>query len=484
MGCVSSQPVDSAPKADNLFPRKRVTDEYSTEKKLGVGASCTVLQCTKKSSNQKFAMKVLKKDASDPNNDNDFLFKNECGIMKKLKHPNIVEFVEAFESEDGATYHVVTVLCKGGELFDRVAEGSFSERVASRLARQMLSALAYCHEKNIVHRDLKPENFVFETKDADSNMKLIDFGCAVQANDDELIRDVAGSPYYVAPEVLQSDFKRTGKIWKAADIWSVGVIIFLLVHGYPPFNSETQDQIFQKIRVGKFKFSRDIPLSQPVKDLITKMLVKDPLQRITAAEALRHPWIADSAAAPDTPIPASVVSGLTDFRSRCRLRKAVAKVFASMITDDEKKAIDATFSQFDVNGDGQLNPDEIAAMMKKLGRNPAEVKEFMAEMDENSDGVISKEEFNVMYGLGRLVNETEIKKSFDMFDIDGDGFVTHDEILKMCKFLSPEAARSLISEVDKNGDGKITFNEWLAAMVELKLGAKQQPNPKARGIKY
>lgn len=483
MGCSPSSAVDTTTNAESLFPRKKFSDEYRRGKKLGVGASCSVIECTKKSGGQPYAMKILKKDKSDPNNDNEFLFKNECAVMKKLKHPNIVEFVEAFEDEDDHTYNLVTVLCKGGELFDRVAEGSFSERVASRLARQMIAALAHCHERNVSHRDLKPENFVFETKDPNSNMKLIDFGCAVSAANEEVIKDVAGSPYYVAPEVLITDYRRTGQIWKASDIWSLGVIIFLLVHGYPPFNGETQDQIFHKIRIGKYKFSKDIPLSNAVKDLISKMLVMNPMNRISAADALKHPWIADNAA-PDTPISLSVVNGLTDFRTKCRLKKAVAKAIANMMSDEDQKALEIVFKQFDLNGDGQLGPDEIAAMMKHIGRNPADVKELMAEMDENSDGVISKDEFKTMYGMGRLASADDVKKSFEMFDKDGDGFVTHEEIMKMCKNLSPDVAKQLISEVDKNNDGKINFNEWIAAMGELQKGAKMSTVGGASKIKF
>jgi len=347
--------------------------------------------------------------------------------------------------------------------------------MASSLTKQMLLALAHCHERNITHRDLKPENFVFETKSPESNMKLIDFGCAVRAADDELIKDVAGSPYYVAPEVLVSDYKRTGRIWKASDMWSIGVIVFLLVHGYPPFNGEQQDQIFHKIRIGKYRFSRDIPLSSQVKDFIQKLLVMDPTKRMTAAQALQHPWIVELNKVPDTPIPNSVVASLTDFRTKCRLKKAVGKVLAGRMTAQDNEALLAVFKQFDINGDGQLDAMEIAAMMKHIGKSPQEAKDLIAEMDENGDGTINPDEFKAMHAMGTLGSSDEaVAKAFAIFDKDGDGFVTAKEIESMCAGLSPDVAKQLISDVDKNGDGQISFTEWMAAMKENKKKASSK----------
>jgi len=466
MGCTSSADAGKEAAAKPQNQSTKSVDDYEKVKVLGVGASCEVIVARKKSNEKLYAVKILKRDKHDANSDNEYLFRNECNIMKRLHHPNIVEYVESFE--DPNHFKLVTVLCLGGELFDRVAEGSFSERMASRLTKQMLSAIQHCHERHITHRDLKPENFVFETKAADSNMKLIDFGCAVLADDDELIKDVAGSPYYVAPEVLVSDYKRTGRVWKASDMWSIGVIVFLLVHGYPPFNGEQQDQIFHKIRIGKYRFSRDIPLSATVKDFISKTLVMDPNKRMTAQAALQHPWISDYNKVPDTPIPNNVVKSLNEFRTKCRLKKAVGKVLAGRMSPDDEKALELVFKQFDVNGDGQLDAQEIAAMMKHIGKSPIEAKELMADMDENGDGVISKEEFKTMHAIGKLsTSQEDIKKSFEIFDIDGDGFVTHDEIEKICQGLSPDVAKQLINDVDKNGDGRINFNEWLGAMNEM-----------------
>lgn len=441
---------------------------------LGSGASCEVVS-VKDKSGKMYAMKVMDKKEQF----NKVLFENEKRILKMLKHPNILEFVESFE--DKKSFDIVTVLCQGGELFDRVKNGSFTEKVASRLAREMVNAVAYCHKNNVVHRDLKPENFVFEEAREDSHMKLIDFGCAVSVKDDEVIGDVAGSPYYVAPEVLGDYIKRTGKVWKAADMWSVGIIIFLFVCGYPPFNGENQEQIFSHIKKGKYRFppKDTVKISDSVKDLIGRLLLRDPRARLTAEQVLQHPWIIGDTAT-DSPISNEVVQRLGAFRNQCRLKKAVARILKNKMTDKDKVQMNSLFKQFDTNGDGQLGPNEISAMMKQLGLSQTEAKEWMKSVDDNGDGIISVDEFTEAAVVSNLAkaDEKDAKAYFDLFDSDKNGYVDSKEIEKLCNFLTPDAAKQLITDVDANGDGKISFVEWLNAMKDInkKMPADQQPS--------
>ena len=457
---------------DNVTAPIRTEDIYQTIKTLGEGASCRVLSVRDRSTHQLYAMKILNKAEKY----NATLYRNEVAILNKLGyHSNILELVSSYETK--SDYNIVTVLYSGGELFDQVANGSFSEKIASKLAQQMLSALAYCHSHNIVHRDLKPENFVFDqlvdTKtqnDTIGNMRLIDFGCAkLCININEPISDVAGSPYYCAPEVLLDSCVRTGTTWQCSDMWSIGVIIFLLVSGYPPFNGDSQDIIFRKIKRGKYRFPSCTPhLSDSVKDLINKMLRMNPSERITAHDALQHDWIRGVTAS-DTPLPATLVTALNAFRTQCRLKKAVARVLCNRMTDDDKTQLNTVFSQFDRNGDGTLGADEIAAMMRHIGKTDAQASEFMADLDEDGDGNITIQEFNQAAIQGKLGHSTqdEMKAAFDIFDLDGDGFVTQHEIERVCEFLTPSAAAELISQVDKNSDGKINFHEWIKAMNDI-----------------
>jgi len=408
------------------------------------------------------------------------LYQNESKILQLLKHPNILEFVSAFE--DAKTYNILTVLCRGGELFDRVSKGRFTEKVAAHLTKQMLSAVDCCHRNSVVHRDLKPENFVFETDAEDSNMKLIDFGCAKLVKDTELIRDVAGSPYYAAPCVLLEEWrdKRTGAVWKSADMWSVGVIIFMLVCGYPPFNGRTQDAIFDKIKKGKFKFpsrpAGEPGLSEEVKDLISRLLTMDMKQQLTVDKALEHPWVTGKAQ--DIEIPASVIKSLTTFQKQTKLRAAVGRVLRNEITESDKEGLAALFQQFDINGDGKLNADEINNLMRHIGHSDEEAKILMNMWDEDHNGVIDMEELKSGFASSKLgdSNKQELANAFKKFDIDGDGFVSAAEIEKMCG-LDVKETKKLISEVDKNGDGRVSFEEWLGAMKGVEIAKKVTSAP-------
>ena len=394
-------------------------DRFTIMKVLGEGASCKVVSVKDKKSSALYAMKIM--DKSEPYNV--VLFDNESLILRTLQHANILQYVDSYE--DRHTFHLLTVLCQGGELFDRVKNGSFSELSAATLARQMLRALSYCHAHHIVHRDLKPENFVFaqraEEEGGDESLRLIDFGCAKLVEDKEVITDVAGSPYYCAPEIL-SDTVRTGAVWKAADMWSIGVILFLLVCGFPPFNGDSQEKIFRKIKKGQFRFPRPselggVQLSESVRDLITSLLKMKPADRLTADAALQHPWIV-GVTAPSTPLPSVVVDALSSFRAQCRLKKAAARVLLNKMTDDDRSNLKAVFNQFDVNGDGQLGPEEVTRLLRSIGKEGEEARLVLSAMDDDGDGGVSLSEFEQAAALGKLQTEEEIKKSFDMFDLD------------------------------------------------------------------
>lgn len=371
----------------------------------------------------------------------------------------------------------MTVLCTGGELFDRVVKGVFTEQAAAQLVRQMLSALKFCHDHNIVHRDLKPENFVFEAP-GDTPLKLIDFGCAVlKKHNDDVIDDVAGSPYYVAPEVLKKGFRRTLAIWKAADMWSVGVIIYLLVFGTPPFSGRENRVIFSKIIKGEYKIEREnVQLSAACKDVIQKLLVMDPSKRLTVDQLLAHPWVADPSSVPAAVIPSEVIDSLSQFRTQCRLKKAVAQALANSMSDEDMEELKHLFKKFDKNNDGQLGGEEIRNMMIYIGRSEADAQHLIEIADENKDGVISVEEFAVVRNLGKLStgNIDDLKELFDSFDTDKSGKIDKAELAKGLEFLSEEAAQKILAEVDQNHDGQIDFDEWITAMKDIQKTVRRK----------
>mmetsp|Transcript_41959 Transcript_41959/g.88086 ORF Transcript_41959/g.88086 Transcript_41959/m.88086 type:complete len:409 (+) Transcript_41959:304-1530(+) len=260
---------------------------------LGTGHYGSVRECIDRSTGQRYAVKSICK--SDPSVKPAGLVR-EIRLLKSTKHQNIVHLVDVYE--DAKYVHIVTGLCKGGELFDRIIEkasngdiGSkcFAEDDAAIVIRQVLEAVSYMHKRGIVHRDIKPENILYETKDEDSPVKVIDFGLA-RKHDSGLeppMTTLVGTPYYIAPEVLRKKYD------KSCDLWSVGVVAYILLCGYPPFNGANNDETHRSVLRGQYNFpSRDWKgISSNARQFIRQLLQMDPTKRMTAEEALNHPWI-------------------------------------------------------------------------------------------------------------------------------------------------------------------------------------------------
>lgn len=428
--------------------------------------SCKVIKAsTIQKPSRTCAIKILKRSADE---ENAKLFRNEAYILRKVAHRRIIELVDAYDDAEAKSMYLVFGFLGGGELFEKVQkEKVFTEKSASNLVLQMLEALQYCHHHNVVHRDLKPENFVLEANGTD--MRLIDFGCAVVAKDEQVIDDIAGSPYYVAPEVLGRE-QRTGKIWKAADMWSIGVIIFLLVVGYPPFNGGNQDEIFKKIAIGTYRFPEKKGLSKDVQDLVAKLLVKNPRNRLTVDQAIHHPWILN---APDNLIPMETLSQLGKFQDATKMKKAVSRVLAGINVESDYERLAHAFKKYDTNGDGKLDAAEIANMMADMHASSSpeafdkEAKQFIASYDSDQSGDIDLKEFEKYKhdaDVGaRLSDEKEATRAFRQIDRDGNGELDRDEIAKFLKVTADEAS-ALIREVDSDGNGVLNLDEWIKAM--------------------
>ena len=214
------------------------------------------------------------------------MFFNEINILKDLDHPNILKMYEFFEDEK--RYYIVTDICKGGELFDEiVAKGKFGEKDAAMLINQVLTCINYCHKNHIVHRDLKPENVLLEANKEFDQIKIIDFGTSLVVKDGEKLDEKLGTPYYIAPEVLQKNYGAK------CDIWSIGVITYIILSGIPPFNGASDQEIMKKVKLGKFNFNDPVwkSISDQCKDFISKLLTLDQNSRPSAEQALEHPWL-------------------------------------------------------------------------------------------------------------------------------------------------------------------------------------------------
>ncbi|XP_039941469.1 calcium/calmodulin-dependent protein kinase type 1G isoform X2 [Hirundo rustica] len=247
---------------------------------LGSGAFSEVFLVKQKSTGKLFALKCIKKS---PLN-RDSSLENEIAVLKKIKHENIVTLEDIYEST--THFYLVMQLVSGGELFDRILErGVYTEKDASLVIHQVLTAVKYLHENGIVHRDLKPENLLYLTPEENSKIMITDFGLS-KMEQNGIMSTACGTPGYVAPEVLaQKPYS------KAVDCWSIGVITYILLCGYPPFYEETESKLFEKIKEGYYEFESPFwdDISESAKDFIRHLLEKNPSARFTCEEALRHP---------------------------------------------------------------------------------------------------------------------------------------------------------------------------------------------------
>eukprot|EP01097_Dermamoeba_algensis_P006627 TRINITY_DN412_c0_g1_i8.p1 TRINITY_DN412_c0_g1~~TRINITY_DN412_c0_g1_i8.p1 ORF type:complete len:376 (-),score=98.78 TRINITY_DN412_c0_g1_i8:277-1404(-) len=261
-----------------------IHEVYDLGKEIGRGGFSVVVEATRKDSGKKYAVRCIKKSMVE--GDDIILLKREISIMKKIDHPNILKLFEVYEEEED--FYLVMELVNGKELFDKIVDrGQYSEKDASNIVKQIVAAIEYLHDKGIAHRDLKPENLLSSGDEEHEIIKIADFGFSKQFGEEQLVTS-CGSPGYVAPEVLTQD-----SYDKSVDMWSLGVIIYILLCGFPPFYADTPPELFKKIMDVKYDF--DDPawdnVSEAAKNVIRNLLVKDPQKRWTAQQCLRDSWV-------------------------------------------------------------------------------------------------------------------------------------------------------------------------------------------------
>ncbi|XP_073293654.1 calcium-dependent protein kinase 18-like [Primulina huaijiensis] len=392
--------------------------------------------------------------------------KREVKILKALTgHENVVQFYNAFEDE--SYVYIVMELCEGGELLDRILskkDSRYTEKDAAIIVRQMLKVAAECHLHGMVHRDMKPENFLFKSTKEDSPLKATDFGLSDFIRPGKKFQDIVGSAYYVAPEVLK---RKSGP---ESDVWSIGVITYILLCGRRPFWDKTEDGIFKEVLRNKPDFRRKpwSTISNAAKDFVKKLLVKDPRARLTAAQALSHIWVREGGEASEIPLDISILSSMRQFVNYSRLKQFALRALASTLDVEEIADLRDQFDAIDVDKSGAISLEEMRqALAKDLPwkMKDSRVLEILQAIDSNTDGLVDFTEFVAATLHVHQLEEHNSEKwqqrsrtAFEKFDVDGDGFITPDE-LRMHTCLR-SSVDPLLEEADIDKDGKISLSEF------------------------
>lgn len=444
-----------------------VRDFYQWESKdvLGTGISGDVVKVTNIKSKRMRAMKTIRLNRMDPDKIKEL--RGEIDIMKTLDHPNIVKLYEVFEERN--CLYLIMELCTGGELFDRLFAQSedkltgtthFTEKRASTLVRKMLAAVNYLHVRGICHRDLKLENFIFANCSDDSEIILIDFGLSKLYHGGRM-REVLGTSYYVAPEVLN------GCYGMACDIWSLGVITYMLLCGLAPFSGSDDMEILEKVSMGKFVFEEKhwANISTEARDFVSSCLILNPERRMTSEEALKHPWIV-SQCHTEHKLDKAVIENLEKYTHYSKFKRAALFAVAFVLGQEEINKIREAFEEIDTEANGFLTFKEFHDVLAENGVSEDSIKEMYSKLDHENIGHVDYTEFIAAALEKRLYLEEEaLHDAFEEFDVDRTGIITHENLHDvMGKDFSDEEITEMIAEADFEHNGHITYEEFKMMM--------------------
>ena len=449
------------------YNTRSIRDNYEALNKLGKGGYGTVIQVKNKKTGDLFACKKLSK----LNIHNHEKFMREIKILIKTDHPNIIKLYDIFESAN--SLYLIMEECHGGELFDKIVshiekKEMYTEKEAAEIICQVMSAVEYCHNNGICHRDLKPENLLYLKKGDEKNnpLKVIDFGLSQTLDTKKILSSRVGTAYYVSPEIL------AGKYNEKCDIWSVGVILYVLLSGEPPFNGPSDGAIYSKIKKMKFNFppQRWDNISKEAKDLISHMLAKED-ERYNASQVLAHPWFK---IAKKEKLSLEKLNFdchfLKQYKEMSQLKKMVLVYIASRLQENEISDLKMIFQAFDKDNDGQINYKEFEQgilQSKSLSIKPNEIRAYFDSIDTDKNGKIEYTEFIAACLQNKInIKEEKLYEAFSAFDKDHNGKITKEELTAVLRLESANDSyvSELIKNADKNGDGVIDYKEFLEFM--------------------
>ena len=468
---------------NDLLVAKLKTNPDADYKKLnflGEGSFASVYRVQNKYTNVICAMKIINKSYNcSAEDEKDIL--NEINILRLMDHPSVLKIFEFYSNKQ--SYSIVTELCPGGELFQQIIDkGPFNEKYSAYIMYQLLSAVNYCHKMHIVHRDLKPENILIVSKDKDGypTIKVCDFGTSKIFEKGAVQRKLVGSSYYIAPEVLKKNYN------EKCDIWSCGVIMYILLSARPPFGGNDDNDIMERVSIGKYDLESSPfdKLSSSALDLIRKCLTMDVNQRISADECLKHPWFKENKSQEmynkinDGNTMKNLIENLKRYR-RTSVIQETALAYLVHHFPQIKDVINSCklFNQIDKSGDGKISKKELLKGISERYNSKTlekDIDEIYKNLDMDNNGYIGYEEFvRAAVNKEYFVKDNVLRFAFRYFDKDDSGEITIDEVEQMFAQSIPDkkkvhdTLKAIVQEVDRNNDDKITYEEFCIVMKKM-----------------
>ena len=478
--CQVSQVIEiqenkSVTKRNSIRSSSYILDKYSIQKDfrkkyeyqslIGSGAFGKVsLYLDRDSKTFKYAIKTIKKNIFKRHSIESI--KREVNILRSLDHPNIVKYFETYEDE--CYLHIVMEYIAGDNLFRVLTDQKgfkFTERTISKIMTCLLKAVLFLHHNGIIHRDIKPENIVFVEPNNFNALKLIDFGLSIQQNAKKDNRRV-GTPYYMSPEMVRGNFNY------ASDVWSIGVILFIMVTGKQPFRGKSKEEVFEKIKKGNYDKNtlNRAKCSKEVKDLIKKMLVTEYSKRITVECALDHIWFKqfENNKNINLVVDEEIIESLKQFQYQNIFQKEIRYYLAKLCSDKEIIKLKHAFLAIDKDNSGEIEYEEIPKIFSELNikASDTELKNIFSSMDFHCDGKVNYSEFlAATISTINFNKEEKLWSAFKYFDTTDSGYITFDSVMDALKnsgvIIDEEGLTQTFNELQKKGK-KINFREFKA----------------------